>query len=288
MLSLLENLITQSLPFFPLALAITISFHLMKTTDMTLDGSFVMGAGVFAKLVSTGHSPYLAVGAVLLTGLLIGMGVALIQRHRRVNALLAGILAAFMLTSLSLILMGKPNINLLTKPTLLSEVFAISEARGYLVVGALVLALGLITLLLLLSPFGLFLRAFGNNEALFTRYGFSTELTRCLGFSLTNMLASCSGCLTAQVVGYADVTMGLGMTLTGLGAILVGERLTRPFLRRSYFRVKSEFLMSLLGVLLYFALMNGLLLLGVDPLYLKTLLGLLLIFFLRSTRHDYL
>lgn len=280
--SIIYNFITQSLPFLPLALAIYISFNLMNATDLTLDSSFVTGAGVFAKLISLGFSPLFSGLVAMFSGICTGTLVACMQRHQRIDALLAGILATFMLTSANLILMGRPNISLLTQTTLVSHAFSISEACGYLLVGIIVTLLCGIALLLLKSPFGLRLRAFGDNPKLFTRYGFATERYRCFGFSLTNCLAACAGCLTAQTVGYADINMGVGMTLTGLGAIIAGQQLTLRFVKKDHLRIGGEFLACLMGVLLYFALMNILLQFGVDPLYLKIILGLILIFFLRT------
>lgn len=282
MLAVIYNFITQSLPFLPLALAIYISFNLMNATDLTLDGSFVAGAGVFAKLVSMGFSPMLSGLVAMFAGVCTGTLVALMQRRQRIDALLAGILATFILASSNLIMMGRPNINLLTQNTLVSSAFAISETYGYMLIGFIVAILCGTVLLLLKSPFGLRLRAFGDNPLLFSRYGFATELYRCFGFSLTNCLAACAGCLTAQTVGYADINMGIGMTLTGLGAIIAGQQLTMRFLKKNHLRIGFEFLACLMGVLLYFALMNTLLRLGVDPLYLKIILGLILIFFLRN------
>lgn len=282
MLDVIYNFITQSLPFLPLALAIYISFNLMNATDLTLDGSFVAGAGVFAKLISLGISPALSGLAAMCAGICTGTLVACMQRHQKIDALLAGVLATFILASGNLIMMGRPNINLLTKNTLVSSAFSISDARGYLLIGIIVAIICGGTLLLLKSAFGLRLRAFGDNPHLFSRYGFATERYRCFGFSLTNCLAACAGCLTAQTVGYADINMGVGMTLTGLGAIIAGQQLTMRFLKKNHLRIGFEFLACLIGVLLYFALMNTLLRLGVDPLYLKIILGLILIFFLRT------
>lgn len=279
---IIYNIITQSLPFLPLALAIYISFNFMNATDMTLDGSFVAGAGLFAKMISTGFSPVFSAATSILVGICIGGCVACIQRRQRIDALLAGVLATFMLTSINLILMGRPNINLLTQTTLVSSAFEISEARGYLLVGFIVTILCSGVILILNSSFGLRLRAFGSNPQLFARLGLPLELYRCAGFALTNSLAACAGCLTSQTVGYADINIGLGVTLTGLGAIIAGQQLIMRLFHRPFLRTGFEFLACLMGVLLYFTLMNTLLAIGVDPLYLKILLGIILIFFLRS------
>lgn len=279
------NFITQSLPFLPLALGIYISFNLLNATDMTLDGSFVAGAGVFAKIISLGLSPALATLGAIIAGLCTGTMVACMQRHQKIDPLLAGILATFILTSANLVLMGRPNISLLNQTTLFSSAFADSDARGYFFVGLFVLCICGIALYILRSSFGLQLRAFGDNPKLFARLGYAIERYRIAGFAFTNCLAACAGCLTAQTVDYADINMGFGVTLTGLGAVIVGQQLILHLCKRTYLRVGLEFAACLLGVLLYFALMNTLLRLGVDPLYLKIFLGLLLVFFLRTAEH---
>lgn len=284
MLAIFYHCISQSLPFLPLALAIYISFHLMNAADMTLDGSFVAGAGVFAKCLTLGFSPIVAALAAVVAGMVIGVLVACIQRHQRIDPLLAGVLATFMLTSGNLIMMGQPNISLLSQTTLVSAFFAVSDYEGYAMVGVLALGVCVCAILILSSPIGLRLRAMGNNPQLLSRYGFALEGYRCLGFAFTNALAASAGCLTAQTVGYADVNMGLGVTLTGLGAIIVGQQLTLYCFKRQHLRTGLECLACLIGVLLYFTLMNSLLRFGVDPLYLKIVLGLILIFFLRTAK----
>lgn len=284
MLTILYHCMTQSLPFLPLALAIYISFHLMNAADMTLDGSFVAGAGVFAKCLTMGVSPGLAALIAVMTGMIIGVLVACVQRHQRVDPLLAGVLATFMLTSVNLIMMGQPNISLLSQTTLVSTAFASSDMEGNILVAVLAIGICAVAVLVLMSPIGLRLRAFGNNPQLLSRYGFAVERYRCLGFAFTNGLAASAGCLTAQTVGYADINMGLGVTLTGLGAVIVGQQLVLYAFKRQYLRISLECLACVIGVLLYFALMNSLLRVGVDPLYLKIVIGSLLIFFLRSAK----
>ncbi len=282
MTDFLFSVLTQSLTFLPLAFGISISYHLLRATDMTLDGSFVIGAAVFARLVTLGVSPFYAALAALFCGALAGMLAASIQRGGRVDPLLAGVLATFILSSLNLIIMNKPNISLLSTTTLVSSAFANSELLGWGLVSLYTLSLCIIVFILLRSRFGLTLRAFGDNPALLKRMGKKIESYRLMGFALTNLLAAAAGCLTAQTVGYADINMGFGMTLTGIGAIILGQQLLSRFSQRSYFRVGGELLACLLGIILYFFSLNLLLRLDVNPIYLKMILGLLLIFFLRA------
>lgn len=286
MLTLLFAVGTQSLTFLPLALGISISYTVLRATDMTLDGSFVLGAAVFAKLVSSGISPTVAGCAALIAGALAGVLVSTIQRGGRVDPLLAGVLATFILASGNLILMGKPNINLLAETTLLSAAFVKSDLLGWALVALFCAILCSIACLLMSSRFGLTLRALGDNPNLLHRLGKNIEAYRTMGFALTNMLAASAGCLTAQTVGYADIGMGFGMTLTGIGAIILGQQIIRFVAKRVTTRTLMEFFACLLGVLLYFFAINTLLQFEINPIYIKMVLGFVLIFFLRAAAYS--
>jgi putative ABC transport system permease protein len=280
--NLIIAIITQSLTFIPLAFGISISYRLLRATDMTLDGSFVLGAAVFAKLVTLGISPAFAGIVALLAGSSAGIMVSLIQRGGRVDPLLAGVLATFILTSVNLALMGRPNINLLSQHTLLSSAFARSDLDGWMLVAAYCAAFCGLSCLLLRTRFGLILRALGDNPRLLQTLGSSVEYYRMAGFAFTNTLAAASGILMAQTVGYADIGMGFGMTLTGIGAIILGQQLLSAIIKTSRIRVATEFSACLLGVILYFFAINGLLHLDINPVYLKMILGCMLIIFLRT------
>jgi putative ABC transport system permease protein len=282
MSSLLIAIITQSLTFLPLALGISVSYRILRATDMTIDGSFVLGAAVFARLVTLGISPALAGLCALLSGALAGVMVSFIQRGGRVDPLLAGVLATFILTSLNLVIMNRPNINLLSQTTLLSGAFAKSDLMGWMLVAVYCTVFCLITCFLLSSRLGLILRALGDNPALLQRMGQPIEFYRCVGFALTNALSAVAGCLTAQTVGYADIGMGFGMTLTGIGAIILGQQIISIFIKSMSLRLLAEFSACLCGVLLYFFAINALLRMDIDPVYLKMVLGLVLILFIRT------
>lgn len=282
MMSLCVAVLTQSITFVPLALAIYISFCILRAADMTLDGSFVLGAAVFARLIELNYSPFLAGVCALFAGAGAGVGVSIIQRKQKIDALLAGVLATFVLTSGNLIIMGRPNIGLIDQTTLLSSAFSRGQFDGWLLAAFYSSCFCVLAGLLLCSRGGLILRAFGDNPALLQRLGKPIEIYRLLGFSLTNGLAAASGCLTAQTIGYADVGMGFGMTLTALGMVILGKQLLVRFMHSQSFSVGLEFSACGMGVLLYFFAINGLLRFSVDPLYLKMFLGLALIIFIRS------
>jgi putative ABC transport system permease protein len=284
MIALLIATFTQAITFIPLALALYVSFCALRAIDMTLDGSFVLGAAIFARLIELNVSPVAAAIAAILGGAIIGIGVSTMQRGQKIDSLLAGVLATFILLSGNLIIMGRPNISLLSKVTLVSSAFQSSQLHGWILVMLLSGIFCLLTCIILMTRFGLVLRALGDNPDLLKRTGNPIELYRLLGFALTNGLAAVSGCLTAQTIGYADIGMSYGMTLTALGAVILGKQILNIVLPQNKFNLSMEFGACFIGVLFYFFAVNGLLRLEINPLYLKMLLGLVLVMFLRLAR----
>jgi putative ABC transport system permease protein len=122
----------------------------------------------------------------------------------------------------------------------------------------------------------------GSNPVLLKRLGNAIEHYRMAGFALTNTLSAGAGLLTAQTVGYADIGMGFGMTLTGIGAIILGQQVLRIFTKSTCFRTMGEVAACLMGVILYFLSINVLLRFDINPVYLKMILGITLILFLRT------
>ncbi|MDR1057383.1 MAG: hypothetical protein LBL17_02300 [Coxiellaceae bacterium] len=284
MITLFITTLNQAITFLPLAFALYISFCILRAIDLTLDGSFVLGAALFARLIELNVSPPLAAICALLGGATIGFSISLIQRGQKIDPLLAGVLATFILLSGNLLIMGRPNISLLSRVTLVSSAFQHSQSSGWMLTAFLSSIFCLLAYLILITRCGLILRAFGDNQNLLQRRGQPIEVYRLCGFALTNSLAAISGCLTAQTIGYADVGMGYGMTLTALGTVILGKQILSVILSYKRFNVGIEFISCLIGVIFYFYAVNGLLKLEINPLYLKILLGTALIIFLRLVR----
>lgn len=284
MLSYAAQILEQSFLMFPLVLGIYISFTILKIADLTVDGSLVLGACIFAKLSSTGTHWLIAMLVAILGGALSGITVALVQRHNRVDPLIAGILMAFILNSLSLIIMQRPNIGLMANDGLFDAVarfvpISISATRIFTLF-VFVIALGLGAVAFLRSKAGMWLKAFGNNEGLVAMLGKDPECLRITGLSLSNALAALTGCLGAQASGYADINMGFGQALIGIAMILVGRQLFILFKKHNASHDIVAILFTLLGIILYFVLTNEVIRYGLSPIYLKMAIGGLLIIFL--------
>ncbi len=282
-MDILLTALSQSILFFPLALGIYISYVILRATDLTVDGSFVLGAAIFARLLVAGVPAGLAFLAAGAGGALAGIGVSLIQYKGRINSLLAGILALFMLYSINFDVMNRPNISLYNSATL-GSLLGIDNMNGnwvFVIVFAVIITL--LLGLLIISRYGLVLRAFGDHQQLLHRLGHRIELCRFAGFALSNALVAWCGAMTAEVNGYSDLNMGFGMALTGIGTVVIGRQILKPLYKQHRFHLPIEFGGCIIGVCLYFLAINEFLAWGVNPVNLKLLLGIILVFFLRLT-----
>jgi len=215
----------QSILYIPLILGIFLSFKLLRLTDLTADGSFVMGAGLYARLSLEGAPYYGCIFTGVLGGFVIGLALAYIQKNNRVPSILASIICVFMLYSINMLVMGSPNISLLCHMTPLSNLM---DSNPFL---SNALLFGIVTLIILTflgivkSRAGLILRAFGVNYDLTKHQGYRPELIRSLGLGISNALYATSGILCVQVQKFADINMGLGIALIGIGSVIIGTQL---------------------------------------------------------------
>lgn len=280
----------QGLVFLPLALGIFISFSLLKLADLSLEGSFVTGACVFARLVDQEFSLLVAFLGAIMAGFLVGLLVACIQKNKGLNPLIIGVLMLFILSSLNLIILGRPHISLLHKVTCLSVILNyvnLPESREFLFLFLFLCFLALLLLgglfVLLQTKTGLLLRAFGDNPELLNSFGYNPEKIRKFGLAFSNSLAAFSGVLFVQIHAYAEVNMATGFSLIALATVLLGQQVLFFIKNKDDFKAQEQLLGILLGVLLYFLCINYFIRLRLDPLFLKLSIGVFLIFFLSLT-----
>jgi len=230
---LLSFSLYEGLVYGFLALGVYLTFRVLAFPDLTVDGSFVLGAAVVAVLIINGVNPFLATLAALGAGLCAGMVTSLLNTKLRVPALLASILVMVSLYSVNLRIMGRPNLPLLREVTifsLTSQLLGLENRLTYQLVVAAVLALIVFFALnwFLRTEIGLALRATGNNEQMVRGAGVDTDKTTILGVSIANGLVAFSGGVVAQAQGFVDVNMGIGMIIIGLASVIIGEALFRP------------------------------------------------------------
>lgn len=286
MFELLNDTLQQALLFLPLAFGVYLSYSILMITDLTVEGTFVLGAAVYARCISLDVNQFASVILALIAGATMGVLVTVMQRVARINSLIAGILATFMLYSVNFGIMQRPNISLLD-----SNIFLQYLQNDHPFTLLCFLAFSMMSLFILLTIFvrsktGLHLRAFGSNPHLLKMLGKNPIIYLGLGLSISNMLSALCGVLTAQLNGYADIQMGFGVALTAIGAVVIGDKIM-SFFRSKHrrFNVMVGLSGCFVGTYLYFLIVNAVLHLGINPIYLKLLLGLLLLLFLSTAQY---
>ena len=226
-----------------LSLGVYLSFRVLKFPDLTVDGSFPLGAAVVATLITQGVNPWIATIVAMVAGALAGLCTAFLSVRFNILNLLASILTMIALYSVNLRIMGRPNVPLLNQPTLFDGLETWLPIWVILLVG-----LGLTKLALdffLTSELGLAMRATGMNPLMANAQGIYTNRLILLGMALSNALAALSGALFAQVNGFADVALGVGTVVVGLATVILGEAI---FPSRT---VRWATLAVILGCLIY-------------------------------------
>ncbi|HWK61149.1 MAG TPA: ABC transporter permease [Eoetvoesiella sp.] len=214
------------LVFGLVALGVLISFRMLRFPDLTVDGSFPLGAAVAATLISSGHDPFLATLAAALAGALAGAITGWLNVRLKIMDLLASILMMIALYSINLRVMGRPNVPLISEPTVFTVLQAGSLADYIMrpiILLVVVLAVKLALDWYFATQMGLAIRATGSNPRMARSQGVATGAMVLAGLAISNALCALAGALFAQSQGGADISMGIGTIVIGLAAVIVGE-----------------------------------------------------------------
>ncbi|ALC85797.1 ABC transporter permease [Bacillus sp. FJAT-22090] len=254
MFSAIFGSVEQGIIYAIMALGVYLTFRVLDFPDLTVDGSFVTGAGTAATMIVLGYHPALATLVAILAGFIAGCITGLLHTKGKINPLLSGILMMIALYSINLRIMGltvensigRPNIPLLNSETLFSQFYSwwgslgIDEAINnflksigiefvpstwgtIVIVAILVFAIKLIVDWFLKTEVGLAIRATGDNKKMIRSFSANTDTLVIIGLGISNGLVALSGALIAQYAKFADIGMGIGMIVIGLASVIIGE-----------------------------------------------------------------
>jgi putative ABC transport system permease protein len=258
----------QGLCFSAIALGIYISMKIFNIPDITTDGSYTLG-GVVTAILLTHHFPvYIILPAVIAAGAIAGALTGLIHTKLKVNALLAGILVMTALYSVNLTLLGRSNIPLINISSIftLINISADPNHNTFWILLVFVAAVTLIIGYLLKTDFGIAMRATGNSESMIRSLGVNTDRMKITGLALANALTALSGFLFTQLQGFADINMGIGIVIVGLGSVIIAETLI------NWFKITSVWISLVLvlsGAVIFQFVLAVTLSIGVDANLLK-------------------
>lgn len=223
------SIIIQGLIFAILALGVYITYKILDFPDLSVDGTFPLGAAVTAVMIAKGANPFVTLPVAFMCGAFAGMLTGIIHVKLKVRDLLAGIIISTSLYTVNLRIAGKSNVPFFSKDTIftsgpIKKLFnnINTTVLKIIVVAVIVVVLKILLDLYLRTRSGYLLRATGDNSTLVTSLGKDKGLVKILGLSLANGLAALAGCIYAQEQYYFDVSMGTGMVMLGLASVIIG------------------------------------------------------------------
>ncbi len=265
-MNLLLPTVSQGLLWSMLALGVYLTFRVLDIADLTVEGSFPLGAAVAATCLVKGANPVVAVLLAALAGALAGAITGLLHTKLKIPALLAGILTMIALYSVNLRIMGKANISLLNMKTAFTYMhnLGLSNSLAVFVVGLIAtIVFGVAIYWFFGTEIGAAIRATGFNPQMIRAQGVDTNVTIILGLVMSNALVAVSGAFIGQSNGFADVGMGVGTIVIGLASVIIGEVL---FGTRSF---KNSLVSVVLGSVVYRIVIAVVLQMGMPPNDLK-------------------
>lgn len=225
-MNILISAIGQGLIWATLGFGLFLTFRILDFPDMTVEGTFPLGAATAVTLISNGISPIIATICAALVGSLAGLVTGLLYTKGKIPILLAGILTMTATYSVNLRIMGQANRSLLGKDSLFSYHFLKILPPNFPVI-----VIGLIMIVLLTICLALFLKTelgqsfivTGDNPKMARSLGINTDNMTILGLMIANGLIGLGGALVSQNNGFADVNMGVGTIVVALASIIIGE-----------------------------------------------------------------
>jgi putative ABC transport system permease protein len=229
---MIEGILVEGLIYGIMVLGVFITFRILDFPDLTVDGSFPLGAAIMGRLVVEGVGAWPALPVAFVGGVLAGLVTATIHNKLGVPNLLAGILTMTMLYSVNIrVLGGKANLPLLRQTTILTRLAELAPfPKAYALLFFFLLLAVVVMLLLDLffrTDLGLTLGAMGNNPQMVICQGVNPQTLKLIGVGLSNGLVAVSGAFIVQYQGFADVNLGQGIIIAGLASVMIGEFLVR-------------------------------------------------------------
>lgn len=288
---MVEGIFVEGLVYGIMVLGLFITFRILDFPDLTVDGSFPLGAAILTSLIVHGFPIVPALLLAFIGGTLAGCVTAVIHTRLKVPNLLAGILTMTMLYSVNIRILGNStNVPLLGRETMLTRVVKLAEpllSPEYAELVFFIVLLAVIVALLTLffkTDLGLTMGALGGNPQMVVSQGVNPEMLKIIGVGIANGFVALSGAFAAQYLGFADVGLGQGIVISGLASIMIGELLVRSN------RIEVLLFRVVLGSILFKAVMYAGRMygytIGMTPNDLKLITGLLTIVLIVLARLD--
>ncbi len=223
------TIIEQGLIYGILALGLYITYKILDFPDLTVDGSFPLGAAITATLLTKGVNPYLTLPIAFLAGALAGICTGLIHVKGKVRDLLSGIIMMTALWTINLYIAGTSNVPLFSQENIFKNEFLNQKMPEVLRPYTTVIIILILTVfckiildLYMQTKSGYLLRAVGDNEVLVTSLAKAQGNVKILGLAIANGLVAFAGAIFAQEERVFEISMGTGAMVIGLASVIIG------------------------------------------------------------------
>ncbi len=231
-MTLIISVFEQGMIYAVMALGMYITYKILDFPDMTVDGSFPLGASLSAVLISQGMNPYLTLLLSFAAGLVAGTITGLIHVKLKVRDILASIIMMTALYSVNLRIAGKANLPIyncdnIYNNRVMDRIFAgvLAPYKNLIIIAIIVLLVKCVLDWYLKTKSGYLLKAVGDNETLVTSMGIDKGKIKILGLAIANGLVSLGGSMFAQQQRFFDASMGVGTAVIGLASVIIGTAL---------------------------------------------------------------
>lgn len=223
------SIVEQGLIYGILALGIYITYKILDFPDLTVDGSFPLGAAVTALLITNGVNPYVALPVTFLVGVLAGICTGLIHVKCKVRDLLSGIIMMTALWTINLRIAGTSNVPLFSQQTIFRNDFidrvipeSLSKYKTVIVIFVITVICKILLDLFLKTKAGYLLRAVGDNDTLVTSLAKDSGNVKIIGLAIANGFVALAGGLFCQEERVFDISSGTGAMVIGLASVIIG------------------------------------------------------------------
>lgn len=245
MLTIILGILEEGLVYAIMALGVYITYKILDFPDLSVDGTFPLGAAVTVIMIIAGVNPILTLFISFMIGAFAGVLTGLIHVKLKVRDLLSGIIMMTALYSLNLRIAGKANVPIFTKATIFDNGFldrTIPEGFQPYLVSVILLVIVIIMKLLLdlylKTKSGYLLRAVGDNATLVTSLAKDKGFVKIVGLAIANAFVALAGSVYAQKSGFFEISTGTGTIVIGLASVIIGTNL---FAKKPFFKAGKLF-----------------------------------------------
>ena len=271
-MNLIIEAIEEGLLFSIVSMGVYITYKILDFPDLSVDGTYPLGAAITAVLLINGVNPWLAIIISAVGGAIAGGTTAFLHVKLKISNLMSGILVMIALYSVNLRVMGKSNTPLFSTKT----IFKNTNLKSIFIIIIMVVICKIIIDTFLKTKRGFLLIAVGDNEQVVSSLGINKNGVKVLGLMISNGLVGMAGAIQAQKYGYADVTMGQGIVVMGLATVVIGITI---FGKLSLLKCTT---LSILGAIIYRVAIAIALRVNFNPNDLKLITAIIVIIALAS------